>query len=639
MDHKLRNKYKVPETDATKLSDITYTLQDDFNNFNCCKGLEEWNLEGFSENVSLPNEANKSVRIYGEGSFISKSFEPISGKLVVSLWVRMDNNTRGVNIVTLYGSNTQNKSSKLIQLDTEGAFFYAYDGMTKKKLCHYSSDNWYCIYITIDTVSGTFSLYIDGERQLNNSMCMQQLWSVSSISMGSHGGILYVNRLHIYRNPIQSVYEAAKECPIFDVKQLGVKSDGETVVTESLQKLIDQCSNLGGGVVYLKGGTYLSGCIEMKKNVTLYIERDAVLKGVLDIDAYSTKVSKGHPNWNMLVQGPQKSLIYGDTQENIRIMGGGTIDGSGDFPGPYGSESLRVCTILLVGCDNAVICDLYVTDAGMWTIPVVECDSLYIRDLNVYSCWYPNRDGIDICDCYDVLIENCNLKSDDDTVCFKSGNESGCDNVVVRNTFIISTMANGIKFGTYSYGGFTNCLCEDCIIKDTRTCAICIQSVDGGFIKNLRFRRITIQNVESVFFVLIGDKGRTPDWGQHRIGSIDEIYFENIEAENIRRSYGTYLGGFEKDGIRYSIKNIFFNNVNVIYQGNVKEVPPIPDEFANQYPESNCFGVLPASGYFIRHADNIVFDDCQTLISLLDVRQVFAVVDSTGVVVNGVEID
>lgn len=636
MDHKLKKRYNEPLTDVTKLSDIIYTLQEDFSQFNPQAG-NGWKVVGCAQELALPSKENKSVKIFMEDSSIKKDFAPISGKIVVSLWVRLDNGTRGVNVATLYGNKEDDELSKLIQLDTEGAYFYAYDGKVKKKLCHYNSDDWYSIYFTIDTVQGTYSLYIDGERQLLNGKLINEVSSICSISMGSHGGVLYVNRLHIYRNPIQSVQEAAKDLQIFDAKELGVKADGETIVTIQIQNLIDQCSKQGGGVVYLKGGTYLSGCIEMKKNVTLYIEKDATLKGVLDLEAYGVKLSKAHPNWNTIVQGPQKSLIFGDTQENIRIMGGGTIDGSGDFPGPYGTESLRVCAILLVGCKNAVICDVYVKDAGMWTIPVVECDNLYIRDLNLYSTWYPNRDGIDLCDCYDVLVENSNIKSDDDALCFKSGNESGVDNVVVRNTFIISTMANGIKFGTYSYGGFTNCLCEDCIIKDTRTCAIVIQCVDGGFIKNLRFRHITIRNVESVFFILIGDKERTPDWCERRIGSIQDIYFEDIQADSVRRSIGTYLGGFYKEGVTYPIENIFFDKVKVVYQGNVKEIPSVPAEFGHQYPESNCFGTLPASCYFIRHAKNVVFTNCKAIVALPDAREPFYIVDSSDVIVNGVE--
>lgn len=573
------------------------------------------------------DEDFSDIPINSENRILRKDFEPAGGKLVLTLWVKMDIHNTGVNLVTLYGDSETGEQGEAVRIDTEGAYMYAYDGGRKRKLRHFQSDEWYSLYLSLNVKERTYSLFVDGERLLWGASFSSPVTELCSVSVGSYGGILYVKRMQLYRRPIQSVRDAAQDGRLFDAKEMGVAADGTTVVTEELQRLIDSAGE-SGGVVYLKDGVYLTGMIELKENVTLYIEEDAVLKGVLDLDAYPVRVSTRHPNWNTMVQGPQKSLIYADSQENIRIMGGGTIDGSGDFPGEYGSESLRVSLILLVGCPGVVLCDLYIKDAGMWTVPVVECDDLYIHDLNLYSTWYPNRDGIDICDCYNVLIENCNIQADDDAVCFKSGNECGCDNVLVRNTCIISTMANGIKFGTYSYGGFTNCVCEDCIVKDTRTCAISIQSVDGGRIQNLHFRRIIIQNVESVFFIIIADKGRTPDWGTHRIGTIEDIYFDSIDAENVRRAYGSYLGGYEKDGEVYRIQGIYFDRVRVIFKGGIMDIPQAPPEFENQYPESNCFGVLPASAFFIRHADTVIFRECEFQIALPDERPLIDMVDS-----------
>lgn len=557
---------------------------------------------------------------------LREDFEPADGKLVLALWVKLDIHNTGVNLATLYGNDETGKEEEALRIDTEGAYIYAYDGKRKRKLRHFQSDEWYSLYLSLNVEERTYSLFVDGERLLNGAAFSSPAAELHAVSVGSYGGILYVKRMRLYRRPVQSVHDAVRDGRLFDAKEMGVAADGKTVVTSELQQLIDSAGE-SGGVVYLKEGVYLTGMIELKKNVTLYIEENAVLKGVLDLDAYPVKVSTIHPNWNTMVQGPQKSLIYADSQENIRIMGGGTIEGSGDFPGEYGSESQRVSLILLVGCPGTVLCDLYIKDAGMWTVPVVECDELYIHDLNLYSTWYPNRDGIDICDCHHVLVENCNIQADDDAVCFKSGNECGCDDVLVRGTCIISTMANGIKFGTYSYGGFTNCICEDCIVKDTRTCAISIQSVDGGRIQNLRFRRITIQNVESVFFMIIADKGRTPDWGTHRIGMIKDVYFDSIDAEDVRRAYGSYLGGYKKDGEVYRIQGIYFDRVRVIFKGGITDIPQAPPEFRNQYPESNCFGVLPASAFFIRHADTVVFRECEFQVALPDERPLIEAVD------------
>ena len=585
-------------------------------------------------NYLIQDIPSSLLRIDSENDLHRWEFAASCGRLIFNIWIRPEIHNTGVNILTLYGKNDANEEIPVFVMDTEGAFFYVYDRRNKKKLSHFESDKWYSIYLSFNCNTKSYSLYIDGERALQGQATNISFTNIHAVSVGSHGGVMYVKRLHIYANPIQDVSSLSENVKLYDAKELGIACDGTTVVTQQLQQLIDKCSE-AKGILYLKEGTYLTGSLTLKANVTLYIEENATLRGVLDINAYPVRLSETHDNWNTSVQGPQKSLLYADSSDNIRILGGGCIDGSGDFPGVYGTESLRVSAILMAGCNYCELGDIFVKDAGMWTIPVVECDHLYIHDLNLDSTWYPNRDGIDICDCHDVLIENVNIKADDDAVCFKSGHERRCDNVIVRNCMIISTMANGIKFGTYSYGGFTNCLCEDCIVKDTRTCAISIQSVDGGLVKNLQFKRIVIQNVESVFFALIADKERVPANYEHRIGSIESIYFEDIEASGVRRNYGTYLGGFKYGNEVYPIKDFTFKNVNVIYLGGCEHIPAEPVEFEKQYPESNCFGSLPASGYYIRHAKNIVFENCKTIIALPDAREVFYTSDATGILVNG----
>lgn len=63
--------------------------------------------------------------------------------------------------------------------------------------------------------------------------------------------------------------------------------------------------------------------------------------------------------------------------------------------------------------------------------------------------------------------------------------------------------------------------------------------------------------------------------------------------------------------------------MNAVFLGGATEVPCSPAEFANQYPESNCFGMLPASAYYIRHAENVHFENCKTEVALYDVRERF----------------
>ena len=50
------------------------------------------------------------------------------------------------------------------------------------------------------------------------------------------------------------------------------------------------------------------------------------------------------------------------------------------------------------------------------------------------------------------------------------------------------------------------------------------------------------------------------------------------------------------------------------FKGGKTTVPADPAEYAGAYPECNMWGDLPAYGYFVRHAANVKFIDCDTTV-------------------------
>ena len=65
---------------------------------------------------------------------------------------------------------------------------------------------------------------------------------------------------------------------VYNVIDYGAVADNQTVNTTAIQKAINDCSAQGGGSVYISGGTYLTGTLFLKDNVTLYIEKGDTLK-------------------------------------------------------------------------------------------------------------------------------------------------------------------------------------------------------------------------------------------------------------------------------------------------------------------------------------------------------------------------
>ena len=93
----------------------------------------------------------------------------------------------------------------------------------------------------------------------------------------------------------------------------GVKSDGSTDNTGSIQRAIDYISAHGGGTLHFYVGRYLTGAIELKSNVTIHLAEAAVLVGSTNIYDY-----KGAP-----------ALIWADGAENVAVTGLGVIEGRG----------------------------------------------------------------------------------------------------------------------------------------------------------------------------------------------------------------------------------------------------------------------------------------------------------------------
>lgn len=83
---------------------------------------------------------------------------------------------------------------------------------------------------------------------------------------------------------------------IINITELGAKPDGITFCEGAIQKAIDMCHEKGGGRVVVPAGVYLSRPIELKSNVTLYLEEGAILKASPYIEDYF-KIGYYHNEW------------------------------------------------------------------------------------------------------------------------------------------------------------------------------------------------------------------------------------------------------------------------------------------------------------------------------------------------------
>ncbi|SDL29242.1 Polygalacturonase [Catalinimonas alkaloidigena] len=412
----------------------------------------------------------------------------------------------------------------------------------------------------------------------------------------------------------------------FDVRKYGAKGDGTTNDRQAIQRAIDACQGTGGTVL-LKNGTFLTGQLVLGSRMTLHIDTTATLLGI------QSDREEEYPHHlietqfpNRMEQDCQRRLIYGNHVRDVTITGGGTIDGQGDFE-PWmhvkelGTEKDRPSLFAFVGARNITVSDLTLLDPACWTQVYIESDSITLQRLTINSHKLtPNRDGIDIVDCHGVLIEDCDIRSEDDGICFKSGSEYGVRDVVVRRCVIDKLNVNAgncFKLGTDGLGSFMNFEVSDLTLKNAfQNSALVVESMDGAVIDNLRFSDCTIDNCGQAFFVLLANRNRTVPGRPPRMGTISNVHFRNIEGKNFTQTYPSIVMGMPG----HRIQNVTFENVQLQHKGGVNTNQQSVMEYDGTYPEGSKFGDTPASGFFVRHVDTVSFQNCDITTAQPDAR-------------------
>ena len=347
-----------------------------------------------------------------------------------------------------------------------------------------------------------------------------------------------------------------------NIKQYHALGDGVTLNTKSINNAISACSEKGGGVVLIQGGVWLTGPVELKSNVNLHLDRDAVLLFTKDFDQYPIVEGtyEGQP------AGRCKSPISAIDQQNIAITGTGIIDGNGDawrmvkkdkltetqwqdklasggvlsadkktwYPtekslkGSLAAEPgvlkdgrtvkdfevykdfLRPNMVVLNNCKQVLLEGVTFQNSPAWNLHPFMCTNLTLRGVYVKNPWYAqNGDGIDLESSTNTLIENSTFDVGDDGICIKSGrDEAGrklgkpTENVVVRNC-VVYHAHGGFVIGSEMSGGAKNIFVYNCSFLGTDV-GLRFKTARGrgGVVQNIYVTNINMKDIgaEAILF-------------------------------------------------------------------------------------------------------------------------------------------
>ena len=415
--------------------------------------------------------------------------------------------------------------------------------------------------------------------------------------------------------PSQSASEPPP-LPHFNVRSHGAKGDGTTYDTVAIQAAIDSCAGSGGSVI-LPEGKYLSAQLTLKGRITFYLAKGAVLLGGTDPRDYPVLLPE-HAGSTVL----RRSLLFADKADNLVIGGEGEIDGQCTRVRMYGREGDRPSLIRIFNSDGIIVRDVTLRNPRMWTQCYIGCSNLLIDRVTVMAspdC--PNLDGMDICDCHDVVIRNCDIASEDDSVCLKSHNAEGLRNIRVENNRILSFRANAIKLGTASVGPVSHLLFTNNVILGAMYGGLCIESVDGSKVSDVRVNGLEMVSVGQPLFIRldnrkVGSGDLLPS--ERKTGSIDDVVIENLRAVATRRQTGSSCS---ITGIPTAkVGSVILRDCCFEMPGGRNDLPAMPDEKSGGYPQSNIFKDSPASGLFIRHAGPVKLENVEFRLLAKDAR-------------------
>ena len=379
----------------------------------------------------------------------------------------------------------------------------------------------------------------------------------------------------------------------YNIKSMGAKGDGRQLESPIIQKAINECHANGGGTVYFPAGTYLSGSLVMKSNVSLFLDAGVVLLGSPKLSDYEKIPFES--------ESRTTSFIFAHAAKNISILGEGTINGndsayfnwdqihpgccmdpvltrqgkrySNRFPdGPVAVKGKNPdvdrpgALVTFIECKNVTIKDINVVGSPNWTLHMACCDGVLIDGISVRnSLLVPNSDAIDASKSRNVVITNSYLEAGDDGIAIGTCADGYCnqtaENITISNCTIVTRSA-GIRLG-WSTDDIRNCTFQNLVINANR--GIGLFTRHDEVIENIHFDNIIIHT-----------RLHSGWWGNGEPIHISEIplgQLHGISSEgknhglirNIRFSDMTITG--ESGNLFYahhqgSVCNIDFENIN-----------------------------------------------------------------------------
>lgn len=393
-------------------------------------------------------------------------------------------------------------------------------------------------------------------------------------------------------------------------------SQEETNWTESFRKAVEDIEANGGGTLFVPAGTYPTRSIELKSNMTLYLDNGSELFFLDDIENY--EMIEG--SFEGITRMMYKPCIYMKQANNVVIKGEGKINGNGrawwERIWDRSLNEARPCLIYFERCDCIKIENVYLTNSPAWTVHPLFSTNVVVHGVTIYNpSDSPNTDGINPDACKNVRISDCLIDVGDDCIAIKSGVEQSlvlepCENITITNCNMVHGHG-GVVIGSEASGDVRNVTVSNCVFQDTdRGIRLKTRRRRGGKMEKLTFSNIIMDRVMCPFvfnmYYFCGKLGKEPWVSDPNPAPVDEgtPVIRDININNMTVVNATSCAGVMAGLPEQFVENIRFSNCTISMTATGKKATPAM--MARLEP-------MEAGGFVIRNAKDIVFNNVKLL--------------------------
>lgn len=311
------------------------------------------------------------------------------------------------------------------------------------------------------------------------------------------------------------------------------------------------------GLLYFGPGVHRPGIIRPKSGESVYIDAGAVVYGGILCEAVS----------------------------NVTISGRGILDA-----GVLDREDKKMPSLnnlRFSRCRGITAEGIILRDSNNFGCDMRTCENVTLSNLCLIGFWRYNTDGIDACNCKNVLVRNCFVRSFDDGLVVKGlwpQRQYSTENIRFEGCVVWCDWGNGMEIGASSAGPeMKHIVFTDCDIIDTKGKAISMSHSGNAWLHDVRYENIRVElgdaydapriqkskddvfvpEKNSSFYPSLLGLGirKTIYIDNNERGKASDIVFKNIHVQCARQP-SSYVSGFDEEhgfnGIR--IENLRFNN-------------------------------------------------------------------------------